>query len=321
MKESREAELALEQGDVQQFIAWLLKRPFNYYNLVEMLVRGPSSYTALQYYTKFPLALKDSRGVDHYCQFRLVPADVSSDQDLLDSDAQATIWATEPAENDRRSQDYLIRAGLMSQEGKMELQVMTSVKTGREPLAFFHPSADWSQRSPESRPWRSLAQLGLTGSHQGEYSPPDLTNLPPGLTIIQPVNSSDPNWINYAKSQAMVLPDAMVHPGAVVHPSAVLAQGMVVEAGAVATFHIPAFTDTISYRSNRYDFPSVQPIRFPIGPTDTISYRSNRYDFLSVQPIRFPISPIQFLISPTNMISYQSNTISYQSNQYNFLLV
>ena len=53
------ANAALEGSpqNLEAYKRWLYVRPANYYNLIDMMVKGPSSYTKLHYYTKFPVLL------------------------------------------------------------------------------------------------------------------------------------------------------------------------------------------------------------------------------------------------------------------------
>ena len=181
---------------------WLYARPANYYNLIDMMIKGPSSYTKLHYYTKFPILLTDSNGLEHYCKFRLVPFDRDSEiEGLLTEDDQREIWKRAADPQDGRSKDYL-RTELHSRakdgETHFRLEIMTKAKTGLEEQRFFHPSADW--RSP----WEDLALLNLDGTLTTEemrnlWGAPG--NLPSGLSLIKPINSSDPNWTTYARNE------------------------------------------------------------------------------------------------------------------------
>ena len=67
---------------------WLFTRASDCYNIIEMTVRGPSSYTRLHFYSKFPLLLTDSTGVEHLAKFRLVPHEDGPFEGLLTEDQQ-----------------------------------------------------------------------------------------------------------------------------------------------------------------------------------------------------------------------------------------
>ena len=125
-----------------------------------MTVRGPSSYTRLHFYSKFPILLTDTTGQEHFCKFRLVPAEDGPFDGLLTQAQQREIWVVEADPNDPRPPDYL-RTELHSRikEGtptQLRVEVMTKLKTGTENALFFYPSADWKE------PWRPMALVNLT---------------------------------------------------------------------------------------------------------------------------------------------------------------
>ena len=194
--------------NLEGYKRWLYVRPANYHNLIDMLVKGPSSYTKLHFYTKFPVLLTDDNGMEHFCKFRLVPFDKSSEiEGLLTEAEQKEVWKRAADPEDGRSEDYLrmeLQQKLKKEKSKgssefhFRLEIMTKAKTGQEQQCFFHPSADW--RSP----WEDLALVKLdnvltTDEMRNLWGAPG--NLPPGLSLIKPINSSDPNWINYARHE------------------------------------------------------------------------------------------------------------------------
>ena len=88
---------------------------------------------------------------------------------------------------------------------QFKIEMISKEKTGKESNMFFHPSSNWKQ------PWKTLALVDLTKTVDDERSwwgdgrisgwagnPGD---LPPGLSIIEPVNSQDTNWVNWARSE------------------------------------------------------------------------------------------------------------------------
>ena len=84
---------AIGEGDIETYKKWLYARPSNFYNMAEMLVRGPSSYTRLHFYSKFPILLTDTTGQEHFCKFRLVPAEDGPFDGLLTQEQQReTTW-------------------------------------------------------------------------------------------------------------------------------------------------------------------------------------------------------------------------------------
>ena len=90
------ANAALEGSpqNLEAYKRWLYVRPANYYNLIDMMVKGPSSYTKLHYYTKFPVLLTDCDGVEYYCKFRLVPFDKDAEiEGLLNEEEQKKMMA------------------------------------------------------------------------------------------------------------------------------------------------------------------------------------------------------------------------------------
>ena len=189
--------------NLEGYKRWLYARPANYYNLIDMLIKGPSSYTKLHYYTKFPILLTNSDGMEHYCKFRLVPFDKESEiEGLLTEAEQKEVWKRAADPDDDRSKDYLRkelqRRVKESGETMFRLEIMTKAKTGQEQQCFFHPSADWRSS------WEDLAFLNLddiltTDEMRNLWGAPG--NLPSGLSLIKPINSCDPNWTNYARHE------------------------------------------------------------------------------------------------------------------------
>ena len=201
------ANAALEGSpqNLEAYKRWLYVRPANYYNLIDMMVKGPSSYTKLHYYTKFPVLLTDCHGVEYYCKFRLVPFDKDAEiEGLLNEEEQKNIWKRAPDPKDCRRPDYL-RMELQQriEDGgddcpAMRLEIMTKAKTGLEQQRFFHPSADWRC------PWEDLAVVKFEGvlntdEMRNIWGAPG--NLPSGLSLIKPINSCDPNWTMYARNE------------------------------------------------------------------------------------------------------------------------
>ena len=195
------ASKAIDKGDVDSYQRWVLARPANYYNLVESLVRAPTSYLDLQYYSQFPLLLTDNSGQDHFCKFRLVPEAGQEKfySSLLNEWQQRNLWEVKADADDQRPENYLqselgerIAAGT---EAKMLLQIMTKKKTGREPDIFFYPASDWR------RPWRTLGVIELTEAGIAGFLFGNPGTLPHGLNLLDPVSSFHPNWINYARAE------------------------------------------------------------------------------------------------------------------------
>ena len=126
-----QASKAIENGDIESYQKWLLARPSNYYNLAESLVRAPTSYLDLHYYSQFPLLLTDSRGQEHFCKFRLVPEEEGDKfyESLLDERQQRNLWDVKADVDDPRSVNYLqkeLSERVAKENGaKMLLQVMT----------------------------------------------------------------------------------------------------------------------------------------------------------------------------------------------------
>ena len=120
---------------------------------------------------------------------------------------QKEVWKREADPEDKRSEDYLrkeLQQKLKKEKSKgssefhFRLEIMTKVKTGREQQCFFHPSADWRSS------WEDLALVKLdnvltTDEMRNLWGAPG--NLPSGLGLIKPMNSSDPNWTNYARHE------------------------------------------------------------------------------------------------------------------------
>eukprot|EP00092_Neocalanus_flemingeri_P065524 GFUD01079698.1.p1 GENE.GFUD01079698.1~~GFUD01079698.1.p1 ORF type:complete len:1168 (+),score=312.67 GFUD01079698.1:40-3543(+) len=201
------AEANKQTGNDEAFKKFLLSRPANWYNVVETLVKAPSSYSRLQYYIKFPLLLTEASGVEHYCKFRIVPAE-EGPLELMPEETQRTMWNRNADKDDKRPIDYLrreMKKRLSEGTVQFKLEVISKEKTGNESNIFFHPSSDWKQ------PWKTLALINLTETVDDERmwwgdgriggwagNPGD---LPPGLSIIEPVNSQDANWINWARSE------------------------------------------------------------------------------------------------------------------------
>ena len=199
---SGKANRAIEEGNLEAYKRWLYARPSNFYNLIEMTVRGPSSYTRLHFYSKFPMLLTDTTGKEHFCKFRLVPAEDGPFEGLLTEKQQREIWNVEADANDPRAPDYLrdelhyrIREGTPTQ---FRVEVMTKVKTGTENALFFYPSADWKE------PWRPMALVDLTETLTTDQLRTISGNphtLPKGISILNPVNSFDPNWVNWSRNE------------------------------------------------------------------------------------------------------------------------
>ena len=193
--------------DVETYKKWLLTRPASWYNLIETLVKAPSSYSRLQYYLKYPLLLTEKSGAEHYCKFRIVPSE-DGPLELIPEETQRAIWNRDADKDDNRPIDYLrkeMKEKLSDGTVKFKLEMISQEKTGNKSRIFFHPSSDWKQ------PWKTLALINLTKTVDDERSwwgdgrisgwagnPGD---LPPGLSIIEPVNSQDTNWINWARSE------------------------------------------------------------------------------------------------------------------------
>ena len=167
-----------------------------------MIVRAPPSYTRLHYYSKFPVLLTDTTGQEHFCKFRLVPAEDGPFEGLLTEEQQREIWIVEADPNDPRTPDYL-RTELHSriEEGiptQFRVEVMTKQKTGSENALVFYPSADWKE------PWRPMALVELTEvltTDQLRTLSGNPHTLPQGMSILNPVNSFDPNWINWSRKE------------------------------------------------------------------------------------------------------------------------
>ena len=167
-----------------------------------MTVRGPSSYTRLHFYSKFPVLLTDTSGQEHFCKFRLVPAVDGPFDGLLTKGQQREIWSVEADPNDPRPTDYLrtelhsrIKEGASTQ---FRVEVMTKLKTGNENALFFYPSADWKE------PWRPMALVSLTEAlttDQLKTISGNPQTLPKGMSILNPINSFDPNWINWSRKE------------------------------------------------------------------------------------------------------------------------
>jgi len=197
-----QANRAIEEGNIEAYKKWLYARPSHFYNLIEMTVRGPSSYTRLHFYSKFPILLTDTTGQEHFCKFRLVPAEDGPFDGLLTEEQQREIWNVAAAANDPRAPDYLrdelhhrIKEGTPTQ---FRVEVMTKTKTGRENALFFYPSADWKE------PWRPMALVELTEALTTDQLRTISGNphvLPKGMSILDPVNSFDPNWINWSRKE------------------------------------------------------------------------------------------------------------------------
>ena len=195
------ASKAIDNGDIESYKKWLLARPANYYNLVESLVRGPTSYLDLHYYSQFPLLLTENSGQEHFCKFRLVPEAGGEKfySSLLNETQQRNLWVVKADADDQRPENYLqnelgnrIAGGM---ETKMLLQIMTKRKTGREPDIFFYPASDWR------RPWRTLSILELTKATNSEQIFGNPGTLPHGVNLLDPVSSFHPNWINFARAE------------------------------------------------------------------------------------------------------------------------
>ena len=204
MNAAASAALESTPPNLEGYKRWLYARPANYYNLIDMLVKGPSSYAKLHYYTKFPILLTDSDGMEHYCKFRLVPFDKDSEiEGLLTEGDQKEVWNRAADPEDERAKDYLrmelhTRVKERSGETMFRLEIMTKAKTGLEQQCFFHPSADWRSS------WEDLAFVNLddvltTDEMRNLWGAPG--NLPSGLSLIKPINSCDPNWTNYARHE------------------------------------------------------------------------------------------------------------------------
>ena len=194
------ANRALQKEDVETYKDWLKTRPANFYGVIDSTIGAPSSYANLQYNSKFPLILTDSSGDEYYCKFRLVPEVIKEFEGLLDEAQQRQVWDPKADKSDQRTPNYLrkemqarVKEG---KETRFLLQIMVKKKTGLEAPIFFYPIADWRL------PWRKVAEIDIKDSldpdqRKDVWGDPQV--LPEEFQILQPVNSSDPKWINYCR--------------------------------------------------------------------------------------------------------------------------
>ena len=182
--------------------------------MIEGLVRAPSSFARLLYFSQFPVLMKDSTisPNEYYCKFRMIPFEGGPIEGLPSVKDQEEPWNIEAKPDDNRDHDYLrkeIIGRLKTQSRKnpkphFRLQARFKKKEDRLTSTVPNFSMYWSDVSWEDEPWTDVATITLTGAMDDASQKQlrmNVSNLPSCFYIEKPIWSSHPSWIMYARKE------------------------------------------------------------------------------------------------------------------------
>ena len=178
------------------------------------MVRAPSSFARLLYFSQFPVLLKDASisSSEYYCKFRMIPFEEGPIEGLPSVKDQEEPWNTKAHEEDNRDPEYLrkeIVGRLKTQSRKNpkpHFRIQCRFKKKEKRMTTDEPNFAmyWSDVSWENEPWIDFATITLTGAMDTASQQQlrmNVGNLPPCMSIEKPIWSSHPSWIMHARKE------------------------------------------------------------------------------------------------------------------------